>query len=54
MDVVVVFCRVRFLKENEKEIEEDGDYGDVKGWSSGDGSGFVMVRVKMVVMERKI
>ena len=25
------------MKENEKKVEGDGDYGEVRGWSSGDG-----------------
>ena len=41
------------LKENEKKVEEVSDYGDVGGWSSDDGDGVVMVRVKVVVVKRE-
>ena len=41
------------MKENEKEVEGVGDYGDVGGWSNGDGGGVVMVRVKVVVVDRE-
>ena len=41
------------MKENEKEVERVGDYGNVKGWGSGDGGGVVMVSMKVVVVERE-
>ena len=42
--------RSYILKGNEKEFEE----GDVRDWSSGDGGVVVMMKVKMVVTERKV
>ena len=38
------------LKGNEKEFKG----GDVGSWSSGDWGVVVMMKVKMVVMERKV
>ena len=38
------------MKGNEKEFEGD----DIEGWSIGDKGVVVMMKVKMVVMERKV
>ena len=40
--------------EKEKGSEGGDDEGDVGCWSSGDGGGVVMVKVKMVVMGKEI
>ena len=42
------------MKENEKKFEGGGDYRNVGGWSSSDRGGVVMVRGKVVVVEREI